>query len=226
MEGGCACCGTLHDGTTNCPGVVPATGPERRGACVRVRTDHGFETIRVLVARAPGGWRARVLSEPNVLWTVGGGRTTLKFLGDSPEEVENRAVEYIREHLGRRRAGGPADAVPRPSPSPAPSARRPACCATAGRKRVRLPVRFGAERATSLGSTDNLSPDGMFIASPSPLGEGTPLEIRVEALGAGVRVLGLVMWVRRRPEHGRPAGMGVRLLSPPPAYGRFVSSLR
>ena len=225
MTSGCGNCGTLHSGTTDCPGVIPAVGPERRGASVRVRTERGMESVRVLIARAPGGWRARIASEPNVLWTVRGGRTTLKFVGDSPEDVENRAIAFIEEHFSRRSPDARAEAASRETALPGSAARPPRGALFTSRKSARLPVRYGTARASDLGVTANLSAEGMFIVAQRPHGAGTPLTIHVEMRGVTVHVSGLVMWSRRCTEPGRPAGMGVRLLLPPTVYGSFIESL-
>ena len=225
MASGCVNCGTSHDLRTDCPGSVTTMGPERRSAHVRVRTERGIETVRVLIAPSPGGWRARIASDPNVLWTVPGGRSTLKFWGGSPQEVEKRAIEFIEDHFARRSSRGSAgDAAPEARQSA--SLGRPLRSASfAKRKPARLPVRYGAARPAELGATANLSEEGMFITSRSPLNAGIPIRVHVEIRGASVQVSGLVMWSRRWPESGRPAGMGVRLLCPPPAYCSFVESL-
>ena len=225
MACGCGKSGTLHDDWNDGPGVIPAVGPERRGAGVRVRTERGMETVRVLIARIPGGWRARIVSDPNVLWTARGGRTTLKFLGDSPEDVEQRAIAFIEEHCARRWPGGPAETPGRTVVRMGAAVHPPRGLVFTSRKPVRLPVRYGDTRASDPGTTANLSAEGMFIESRRPLSPGTPLTIRMEIGGATVEVSGLVMWSRRGLEPGRPAGMGVRLLLPPPAYGTFVDSL-
>jgi hypothetical protein len=225
MASGCVNCGTLHDRRTDCPGTITAMGPERRSASVRVRTERGIETVRVLIAPTPGGWRARIASDPNVLWTVPGGRSTLKFWGGSPQEVEEQAIEFIEEHCARRWSRGSAGAAAPETGQSASLGRPLRSAALAKRKPARLPARYGVARPSELGATANLSEEGMFITSRCPLNAGTPIRVHVEIRGASVQVSGLVMWSRRRPEPGRPAGMGVRLLCPPPAYCSFVESL-
>ena len=169
-----------------------------------------------------------VRRHPNVLWTVPGGRSSLKFVGATPQEAEASALSFIAGHDGAR----PAErlrSVSSPRPQPAPRAPAlpaiPAAACASRRKRVRFAVRFGQARAAVLGTTANVSPDGMFIATPAPPEPGTPLRVHVEAHGGTVELRGIVMWRRTTSDRGRPPGMGVKLLYPPPVWEGLVASL-
>jgi hypothetical protein len=95
----CPVCGTAHGDPMLCPGELRATGAERPGWRVQVETPLGHEAIGVLVAPCRDLWRARVLTYPNVLWTLPGGRATIKFVG-AREPEETGRVLYI--HLDVR----------------------------------------------------------------------------------------------------------------------------
>ena len=228
MVRACNGCGTLHDDPLDCPGEVPATGPERRSAERDILTARGYEKVGVLVARSRDQWRARIVSHPNVLWTVPGGRSSLKFLGATSQEAEANALSFIAGHDGARPAERLDSASsPRPQPAPrasAPSAVPAATCASR-RKRVRFAVRYGQARAGELGTTVNVSPDGIFIAAPAPLEPGTPLRVHVETCGGTVELRGIVLWRRMSPDRGGPPGMGVKLLYPPAVWEGLVASL-
>jgi hypothetical protein len=76
-----------------------------------------------------------------------------------------------------------------------------------------------------LGSTADLSEEGMFISTPVPLDPGVSIVVHLELEGNTVPLRGLVMWNRVRREPGRPVGMGLRLVNPPPVYLRYVRTL-
>ena len=78
----CPICQTQHATRKDCPGEVLASGPERHGWRVLVRTPTRAEVYGVLIAESEDRWRARVVTYPNMLWSVPGGRGTLKFVGD------------------------------------------------------------------------------------------------------------------------------------------------
>lgn len=223
----CLHCCTLHDGSAKCPGELPATGPERHGWRVDVDTPSGPQAFGVLVAESYDLWRARIVTYPNILWKVPGGRKTLKFAARSPSEAERQAIDFIEEHCAARRyrrreeispvqesavAVESADSNGRPDD---PKKRKLRC----------LPVRFGAERPDVVGMTMNLSREGMFIGTALPLDAGEPVRIHVALQGEPIVLRGVVMWNRKRREPGRPAGMGVRLVDPPPIYPNFVQQL-
>lgn len=223
----CVTCGTAHDGASTCPGSLPATGAERPGWRVNVETPYGHEAIGVLVAPSHDVWRARILTYPNVLWTLPGGRGTIKFVGDTREEAEAQAVAFIEGHVQAKRfVRRDALAPVSPEPKAAPvAAAAPAAFAAARRKTSCLPVRWGHDRARVRGITVNLSLEGMFIGAVTPESDGQSLLINLDVDGHTVGLRGLVMWNRSRSEPGRPMGMGVRLSEPPQIYQSYVAAL-
>jgi hypothetical protein len=224
----CRVCGTEHRESGTCPGALAATGAERPGWRVEVQTPFGNEAIGVLLAPVHDQWRARIVTYPNVLWSAPGGRGTLKFVGDTAEEAEAQAVRFVEEHVRRKRYArsdgmatvGAAATGRAVAPRP-----RPHFSAADARKRYILPVRFGAQRATTRGTTVNLSHDGMFVGAPAPEDDGQSLLIHVYLEGHMVPMRGLVMWNRFEAEPDRPVGMGIRLSNPPALYKTFVASL-
>ena len=63
---------------------------------VLVHTGARTEVYGVLVGPAARGlWRARVLTYPRMLWSIPGGRGTIKFVGATPQDSERNAVEFI-----------------------------------------------------------------------------------------------------------------------------------
>mgnify|MGYP001079165945 FL=1 len=224
----CRVCGTRHGRDAVCPGPLLATGPERSGFRIAVETPDGIEAIGVLVAPAGRVWRARVLTYPNVLWTVPGGDGSLKFVGASPAEAERKAIEYVRAHCARRGwlrrdevvAVGRGD-------FPAESVRGPRAPGAPAERKVRaLPVRYGTEAPTAGALTANVSETGLFVATIEPFVPGTEVRLRVEFdEDTNVPVLGRVVWNREKMEIGRPSGMGIRLLALSTAYVRAVRAL-
>src|SRR5215471_13013727 len=177
----CPVCGTAHDDARDCPGELRATGAERPGWRVHVDTPQGHEAIGVLLAPSNDVWRARIVTYPNVFWTLPGGRGTMKFVGESAEEAERGAVKYIEDHIRARRfprRDALDTAAPAPAGKSAPGEFVPrALKATSPRKTRALPVRFGPERAATKGVTFNLSTEGMFVGAPDPLDPGRVLFI-------------------------------------------------
>ena len=210
---------------------APATGPERHGWRVHVETPRGVEAIGVLVAPSGDLWRSRILTYPNVLWSVPGTGTTIKFLADSAQKAERRAIEYVEDHVRRmgwlRRDGLEAVDVARiPVSAPRRSgSRRSNARPQSARKMRCLPVRFGAERPATLAQTVNLSREGLCVATPSPLEPGETVRVNFDVHGHTITLNGFVVWQRERPALGRPMGMGLRLVDPPPVYTNFVASL-
>lgn len=231
----CPVCNTRHSAAADCPGELNATGPERHGWRVTVETPNGIESYGVLIAPCRDVWRARILTYPNVLWLVPGGKTTMKFASKTPEDVERLAIAFIDEHCLERGFRRRDQMVPVEVGATNPEAaaasgtgvgpgigRKP----TAQRRLRSLPIRFGPDRATMLGSTADLSEEGMFIMTPVPLEAGTSVLLHLDLVGTTVPLQGLVMWNRVRREPGRPVGMGVRIVNPPQVYVNFVKTLR
>jgi hypothetical protein len=203
-----------------------ATGPESTSWKVAVQTPHGTRGYGVLLAEAGRRWRARIVTFPNVMWTVPGGGGSLKFLARSRREAERAAINFVRRHCvdrgyvmrdelrpvfesgTRRQAQGD-----RSGAQPAPRFHRD------------LPVRFGRNRPTVTASTINLSASGLFIFTEHPLPVGELLGLLLELEHCKVPLRGSVVWERRLSEPGRPPGMGLRLLNPPTVYLRYVQAL-
>ena len=224
----CPVCCSFHAEATECPGDLKATGPERHGWRVNVETPVGFEAFGVLVAPSRDLWRARIITLPNVLWMAPGGFGTLKFFATTPQEAERRAIAFIEQHCelnGYLRR----DALEKVRPGAVTAEAAPAAAARPGgpppRKARILPVRFGVSRPSTLAQTVNLSREGMFVGTPVPLARGEACRIALHVEGISMALHGIVMWNRARLETGRPLGMGVRLLDPPPAYGSYVETL-
>jgi hypothetical protein len=87
----------------NCPVEFHATGIERPGWRVELQTPFGRESIGVLLAPSHDSWRARIVTYPNVLWSAPGGRGTLKFVAETAEDAEAKAIRFIEAHLKARR---------------------------------------------------------------------------------------------------------------------------
>jgi len=224
----CCVCGTSHLGQASCPGELRATGAERPGWRVHVETPFGHEAIGVLLAPSHDRWRARIVTYPNVLWTAPGGRGTLKFVGDTPEEAEAQAILFVERHVQAKRylrRDGLAPSGVGVASKPTAGEARPVIAAVQRKSRC-LPVRFGLERAITRGVTVNLSVEGMFVGVVSPEDGGRSLLIHLDVDGHTLPLRGLVMWNRRRTEPERPAGMGILLSNPPPLYGSFVAAIR
>ena len=225
----CPICCTPMDGSSHaCPGSLLATGHERHGWRVNVETPHGLQAFGVLVAPCHEAWRARILTYPNILWTVPGGGGSIKFAGRTAEEAERRASAFIEEHclaknFRRRDQLDPVE-VRRISEEAGPRS-RPRRHQASKRKTCFLPVRFGTERARRKGTTVNMSREGLFVGTPAPLEAGESIRLHLNAGECTVPLRGIVIWNRRRQEAGRPLGMGIRLVDPAPAYPRFVDGL-
>lgn len=121
-------------------------------------------------------------------------------LGGGPrlDPVERRRWRELRTHLELLLGDTPP---PEDTSSPRGSLRVPS--------RVWVRYRSG-EADTRLEESQNLSEDGIFIASRAPLAPGTSLRLEIEA-GPGmepVKALGVVVWTRRSRQGSVP-GMGV-----------------
>ena len=90
------------------------------------------------------------------------------------------------------------------------------------RKKTRLPVRYGAERPTTMGLITNVSARGVYISTNSVLTSGAKVFLQVH-LPSGEQLLlqGRVMRARRIASALATitvGGMGVRLEDPPPNW--------
>ena len=223
----CAVCGTSHARPKDCPGDLRATGPERHGWRVAVETPHGIEAYGILVAPSVDLWRARILTYPNVLWTIPRGGSTIKFVGATPQAAEARAVAFVEAHV-RARGYVRRDGI---DPVVAgrirgESSRGAAATAPALRKVRAIPVRFGTGPSLFSAMTGNISESGLFVATFAPLHPGLAIRVLVDLDLGALGMRGEVVWARRRIVLGRAVGMGVKLISPPSPYLEFVRELR
>jgi hypothetical protein len=224
----CAICGARHEQREACAGNLLASGAERHAWRVNVETPEGIEAFGVLVAPCEGMWRARILTYPNVLWLAPGGSATLKFIGQTPRDAEQRAIEFVRRHCAERGFTFRDEPV-HASAASIPAESRPGV-ARAGQpapRKVRFaPIRFGIGRPTELAGTDNLSETGLFILTAEPLPSGKPLTMALQtAPRRELDLSGRIVWTRVHPEWGRAPGMGIYLPAPPRPYVDFVRSL-
>ena len=229
VERWCPVCCTLHHSRKDCPGELLATGPERHGWRVNIHTPNGIEACGVLVAQAGDVWRARILTYPNVLWTVPGGQGTIKFAARTAREAEGAAIDFVREHV-RVRGYTMRDevALVEPGEFDLEAVRlgisRPT--GPAAPRRIRfLPIRFGVKQITEVAGTGNLSRTGLFVITNAPEEADTWLNMLLELTDDNIGLKGLVRWTNRRHRSGRSPGMGIQLKEPPPSYLDYIRSL-
>jgi len=230
----CSVCHTRHVSRRDCPGELLARGVERHGWRVVVRAETRAEVYGVLVAECRDRWRARILTYPNMLWSVPGGRGTMKFVGDSPQEAESQAIEFILAHC-RARGYEIADESPSVESAPVAAEANLEAARAAVEKQPRgsrdhrylrsMVIRFGNEKTDRVGMTADLSRSGMFVISDRPLPAGSSVKMLLELEQYSVPLVGKVAWHRENAEQGRPAGMGIQLKNPPHLYARYVATL-
>jgi len=219
----CRVCGADHPQDRGCPGEWRPSGPELPGWKVSVETPGGFVGYGVLLAPTEDRWLARILTFPNVLWTIPGGRATLKFLGRTEREAEAKAVAFIRSHcigLGytmRDEIGLVADA--------AHAVRRPDVMGSPRRYSRRLPIRFGRSRPIVQAETGNLSESGLLVVTEHPMAGGDLVGLLLELEHGKVPLRASVVWNRYSISRGLVPGMGLQLLNPPAMYTRYVDAL-
>lgn len=222
----CHVCCTRHPVDALCPGDVHVTEAERFGWKVFVETPLSTEAYGVLVAPAGRLWRARILTYPSTLWTVPGGRGVMKFLGRTPQQAEEQAIRFIEEYCAQRKYL-PRTGLELASNLPAGAHAAPVSLRPAAPSRWPLivPVQYALEQQLAKAVTRNVSEGGVFIQTPLP--PSTGLEIRFELVvrASALALNGVVVWVRREAEIGRPPGMGVHINAPPRVYLEFVRSL-
>jgi hypothetical protein len=184
-----------------------------------VDAPRGVELLGVIVAPSGPVWRARVVTYPHTLWTMPGSRALIKFVGTTPGEAEARALDFVLKWCAERHRA-PRDGFGPWDHHDGQDTRRPP-----PRKRRSIAVRYGTAGAMTLTSTLNLSSGGMFLLATLPPEAGTVLDLELEVYGCVACLKGIVVWVRRELGAGRPRGMGVRLLDPPPVYRLLVRGL-
>lgn len=224
----CPVCCTQHRSARDCPGELLATGTERYGRKISIAVEGRTEVIGVLIAEAGEHWRARIMTYPNMLWSVPGGRGAMKFVGNSAQDAESAAVAFVEGHCRKRGyklartpedplAAGPIDreSAVQANPRGAADERHPHA----------LAIRFGEKRAEEPGITGDLSGGGLFVITQRPVPQGRPLKMLLDLGNFTIPLAGTVAWVRVRAEKDRPLGMGIELRTPPAMYGRYVKRL-
>ena len=223
----CPVCGGTHQEAHECPGDLRATGPERHGWRVLVETPYGIESYGVLVAPSAELFRARIITYPNILWTVPGGALTVKFASRSAQEAEAQAIAFIEGHI---KAMGYVrrDALETPGVARyrAEAVARAAMAAGPALRKLRtMPVRFGTGTTLFSAMTGNISESGLFVMTLVPFDPGTGVRVLLDLEIGPVGLQGKVVWKRETVVLGRPVGMGIRLVAPPATYREFVVEL-
>jgi len=225
----CAVCCTRHTpGKKSCPGNLLATGPERHARKFAVSQDTRLEFYGVLIAEAGDVWRARIFTYPNMLWSVPGGRGTVKFCGATATEAESQAIAFLEEHCTERRFTM-TEAADDLSPGHVGSENAPEQDPKGGkdeRHPCKVPIRFGVDKATQAATTANLSVGGIYIATDKPAAKGTRLRMLLNVQAYTIPLTGVVAWVRLNEAPGKPRGMGVEVQSPPGLYQRYVEEVQ
>lgn len=225
----CTVCCTRHTTGRGCPGNLLATGPERHSRKFAVTQGARLEYYGVLIAESGEVWRARVFTYPNMLWSVPGGRGTVKFVGSTAVEAEALAVEFVTDHCTERRynlsevaSGGHmpgrvgAEDADEQAPRGGKEERHP----------CKVPIRFGEDKAAVAATTANLSPGGIYIATATPIAKGKRLRMLLNLQAYTIPLVGVVAWLRINEEPGKPKGMGVQLEHPPALYQRYVEEVQ
>jgi Tfp pilus assembly protein PilZ len=224
----CSTCHTRHTDPTKCPGELLAIGPERHGWRIRVMAGHRTEVYGILVAEAGEQWRARILTYPNMLWSIPGGRGTIKFAGNSAQDAERQAIEFIQEHCRKRgfKLLEEEETTVESQPLAGEASAAAKSQGSTGARHLRpLVIRFGQDRAEHAAMTSDLSAGGLFITTDKPLPQGRGLKMLLSLANYTIPLIGKVAWVRSTDEKGRPVGMGVQLLSPPGLYIRYIRTI-
>lgn len=224
----CNVCSTRHGSDRReCPGELLATGPERHGRKITVAAHGRNEVYGTLIAEAGEHWRARVLTYPNMLWSVPGRRATLKFVGSSAQDVEAKAIAYIRK-LCEERGYKIVDNAEAPDSTAVEREDAPVRSPQTARDERHLrayDVHFGSERPTESATTADLARGGLFVVTDRPLPTGSSIRLRLELDRYTIPLSGEVAWTRTKGQPDRPAGMGVRLINPSVIYVDLLRSI-
>src|SRR2546427_12585642 len=93
-----------------------------RAYTTTVITPWGRETYQVWLHQSDKAWIARIVTLPNRMWALPGGREAVKFTGPTPKQAEAAAVHFIEEECIRtsRRMAPPIECTsPIDTPQPA-----------------------------------------------------------------------------------------------------------
>ena len=183
-----------------------------RGYTTTVITPWGRETYQVwLNETARRDWVAKIVTLPNRMWALPGGREAVKFSGATRTAAETAAIHFIEDECirTRRRMAPPIDSclpLPPTADTSAESGSRPA-----PRFPHRLPVRFGTRSPDRPVVTANLSETGMFIITDAPAPVGAAVLIDLRFPDGPVVLGGEVIWARTQKQPHLSLGFGVRL---------------
>ena len=140
------------------------------------------------------------------------GRTDRRSRPDTRTASRTRWLARPSTNVAPRRAAQP---VKPEAPKPAGPVRRP----------VVVPCQYALDDQLARAVTRNVSETGVFIQTPAPAPSGVDLRFELMIHAAPMALRGVVVWMRRNADTGRPPGMGVRLAGPPKDYLEFVRSL-
>ena len=204
-----------------------ATGPERHARKFKVTQHKHVEYYGVLIAESGDLWRARIFTYPNMLWSVPGGRGTIKFAGATAAEAEAQAIEFLTEHCTDRRLTlqESDDEKPPGRVEKEQAARLSPRGGKEERHSRKVPIRFGEKKAERAGTTVNLSRTGIYIATANPIEIGKRVRMSLDIPEYTIPLTGTVVWVRINPIPGKPRGMGVQLQQSPALYRRYVAKV-
>jgi len=227
----CPVCSSDHPPGARCPGDPQPVKPEVDAWRVAVETSEGVRGYGVLLADVGERWRARIITFPRTLWSVPGGRQTMKFFGRTPAAAQDRATAYIRQHCVTRGelmrdelelasvVGDSTVRLARPRIVRAEQVQRE------GRYARILPVLYGENVPNFRARTGNMSRSGIFVATSRPCEYGDLVGLMLELEHGKVPLRGSVIWQRPTTELGHPPGMGLSLLNPPRMYASYVDAL-
>ena len=227
----CPYCASEHPLGGRCPGDPQPVRAEIDAYRVSAETPEGVRGYGVLLADVGDRWRARILTYPRMLWSVPGGRATMKFFGRTPTQAQDRAVGYIRQHCATRGyvlrdelelASVVGDSTVMPS---APRAVGRSEVARESRYSRIVPLLYGPNRPDLRARSGNMSRAGLFVATTKPAKLGDLVGVMLQLEHGKVPLRGSVVWERALAELGRPPGMGLALLNPPRMYASYVEAL-
>lgn len=186
------------------------------------------EVYGVLIAEAGDVWRSRVLTYPNMLWSVPGGRGTMKFSGASAQEVQAKALDYIRRHCDERGVRILEETVDVETAAVEPEAAAEQMPSGAKEERLdhSLMVRYGESKTTMAGRTADLSYGGLFIVTDDLLPKGRRIKMLLQLDQFSIPLQGIVAWRRQHASGGKRRGMGIELSNPPSMYARYVEAVK
>ena len=218
----CTVCCSQHGQFRACPGLVETGGPERVGRHFVADRSVGSETYEVLLAQAGELWQARIVTVPGIPWRVPGCPRPVKFFDPSAVESERKAVLHILRHcrsnvIEVREVESGAS----PTADDHPTSRR----ASATRPKRPMTALFGDVAPTWPATVAELSDSELRLETARPAAKGQRVRVALQFDHYRIPLDGVVVWSRRRPDRGQPAGMGIELDDPPFVYRKLVASL-